>query len=59
MRKIIVFVLLPFALSAQKNYPQLLDQYMTAQNQVKGFTGAVLVMQKNKIVLRKGYGLAR
>ncbi len=31
---------------------------MTAQNLVKGFNGTVLVMQKNKLVLRKAYGLA-
>jgi CubicO group peptidase (beta-lactamase class C family) len=58
MRKIIIILLFPFAATAQQNYPQLLDQYMTAQNQVKGFTGAVLVMQKNKVLLRKGYGMA-
>ncbi len=58
MRKFLILLLFPIALSAQKNYPQLLDQYMTAQNQVKGFTGAVLVMQKNKVILRKAYGMA-
>ena len=57
MRKLLL-LLLPFTVTAQKNYPQLLDQYMTAQNKIKGFTGAVLVMQKNKVLLRKGYGMA-
>jgi CubicO group peptidase (beta-lactamase class C family) len=58
MRKICILLLFPFALTAQKNYPQLLDQYMTAQNQVKGFTGTVLVMKQNKVLLRKAYGMA-
>lgn len=51
-------MLFPFAVTAQKNYPQLLDQYMTAQNQIKGFTGTVLVMKQNKVLLRKSYGMA-
>lgn len=55
---IIILLLFPFAAMAQKNYPQLLDQYMQAQNKIKGFTGSVLVMQKGKVILRKGYGLA-
>jgi CubicO group peptidase (beta-lactamase class C family) len=58
MRKICILLLFPFAVMAQKNYPQLLDQYMTAQNQVKGFTGTVLVMKQNKVLLRKAYGMA-
>jgi CubicO group peptidase (beta-lactamase class C family) len=58
MKKIIIFILLPFTLQAQKNYTQLLDQYMIAQNQVKGFTGTVLVMKQNKVLLRKAYGMA-
>src|SRR6478735_7206588 len=58
MRKICILLLFPFAVTAQKNYPQLLDQYMTAQNQVKGFAGTVLVMKQNKVLLRKSYGMA-
>ncbi len=58
MKKLLLIIFLPLAISAQKNYPQLLDQYMQAQNQVKGFTGTVLVMKQNKILLRKAYGMA-
>ncbi len=58
MKKIIILLLLPFALSAQKNYPQLLEKYMDAEMKFKGFTGAVLVMKQNKVLLKKGYGLA-
>ncbi len=58
MKKYLILLLLPFTLTAQKNFPQLLEQYMQAQHTVKGFTGTVLVMQKNKVLLRKGYGMA-
>ena len=58
MRKLFILILLPCALVAQKNYPQLLEQFMKAQNEVKGFTGTVLVMKQNKTLLRKAYGMA-
>ena len=58
MKRILCICLLPFAVAAQKNYPQMLEQYMQAQNQVKGFTGTVLVMKQNKELLRKAYGMA-
>ncbi len=59
MKKYIILLLLfPLAATAQKNYAQLLEQYMQAQNQVKGFTGTVLVMKQNKVLLRKAYGMA-
>ena len=46
MKKIIVLLLLPFAITAQKNYPQLLDDYAQAEFKIKDFNGTVLVMQK-------------
>ena len=58
MKKILFLFLLPITLAAQKNYPQLLDQYMQAQTTIRGFSGAVLVMKQNKVLLEKGYGLA-
>jgi CubicO group peptidase (beta-lactamase class C family) len=58
MRKILFLLFLPLALVAQKNYPQLLDQYMQAQTNVRGFSGTVLVMKQNKVLLEKGYGFA-
>ena len=58
MKKIIFFLLLPLTSVAQKNYQQLLDQYMQAQTTVRNFSGAVLVMKQNKVLLEKGYGLA-
>ena len=58
MKKILFLLLLPVVSVAQKNYPQLLDQYMQAQTTIRGFSGAVLVMKQNKVLLEKGYGLA-
>jgi CubicO group peptidase (beta-lactamase class C family) len=58
MKKIFFLLLFPIAVSAQKNYTKLLDQYMQAQMNVKGFSGAVLVMQHDKVILKKAYGLA-
>lgn len=58
MKKIILLLLLPFSLTAQKNYPQLLDEFMQASANIKGFSGAVLVTKQNKVLLKKGYGLA-
>jgi CubicO group peptidase (beta-lactamase class C family) len=58
MKKIFLLLLLPIAVSAQKNYTKLLDQYMQAQMNVKGFNGVVLVMQHDKILLKKAYGPA-
>lgn len=58
MKKIILLLLLPFTLAAQKNYPQLLDEYMLALTNIKDFSGAVLVIKQNKVLLKKGYGMA-
>ncbi len=58
MKKIIILLLFPFAASAQKNTSKALEKYMQAQMNVKGFTGAVLVMQHDKVLLKKGYGPA-
>ena len=58
MKKIFFLLLLPITSIAQKNYSQKLDRYMQAQMNVKGFSGAVLVMKKNMVLLKKAYGLA-
>ena len=58
MKKILLFLLMPVTLFAQKNYPKLLEEYMQAQVDVKGFSGAVMVMKQNKMLLKKGYGMA-
>ncbi len=53
-----IIILLPIVTNAQKNYTQLLDQYLLAQMKVNGFSGSVLVMKQNKVLLKKGYGYA-
>lgn len=58
MRKIVLLLLLPLAMNAQKNYPALLDDYTQAEVRIKGFDGTVLVMQKGKTIYKKAFGLA-
>ena len=58
MKKIIFLLLIPVMVSAQKNYSDQLDKYALAHMNVKGFSGAVLVMQHDKVLLKKAYGLA-
>lgn len=53
-----LLVFLPLLTSAQKNYPKLLDNYMQAELSVKGYNGAVLVVQKGKPIYQKAFGLA-
>lgn len=58
MRKLLIILIFPVTLIAQKNYKELLGQYMQAQMNIKGFSGAVLVVQHDRVLLEKGYGLA-
>src|SRR6187431_1892811 len=58
MKKIIVLLLLPLAISAQKNYPKLLDDYAQAAFTVKEFNGTVLLMQKGKAIYKRSFGMA-
>ena len=56
--KIILLLLLPLAITAQKNYPQLLNEYAQAEFKIKEFNGTVLVMQKGKAIYKNAFGLA-
>ncbi len=58
MKKIIILLLLPLAVAAQKNYPALLNDYAEAEFKVKDFNGTVLVMQKGKEIYKKAFGMA-
>jgi CubicO group peptidase (beta-lactamase class C family) len=58
MKNMLLFLLIPAFTHAQKNYPAQLDKYVQAQATIKGFSGSVLVMKKNEVLLKKGYGLA-
>lgn len=55
---ILLTILFPSILSAQKDYSSLLDKYMQAQVNVNEFSGDVLVAQKEKIIYEKAFGLA-
>jgi CubicO group peptidase (beta-lactamase class C family) len=59
MRKLVAFILLvPLAVTAQKDYPSLLNKYMEAQTKVNGFSGNVLIARKGKVIYKKAFGLA-
>lgn len=58
MKKIILLLLLPTIVLAQKNYPALLNDYAQAAFKIKDFNGAMLVMQKGKVMYKKAFGLA-
>src|SRR4030088_1290660 len=58
MKQLLILLLFPLSLCCQKNYTQQLEKYMEAETSVRGFSGAVLVMKQNKVVLEKGYGYA-
>ena len=58
MKKFLLLLLFPATLIAQKDYSKQLEEYMQAQTNVKDFSGAVLVMKQNKVLLKKGYGMA-
>ena len=55
---LLLLILLPTLCSSQKNYSLLLDEYVRAHMNVKGFSGTVLVMQHNIPLLKKAYGMA-
>lgn len=58
MKRILVLLLLPLAVTAQKNYPQLLEDYAQAEFTIKDFNGTLLVMQKGKSIYNKSLGMA-
>ena len=57
-KKIMLLFLLPLAITAQKNYPKLLDEYAQAEFKIKEFNGTMLVMQKGKVMYKKAFGMA-
>ncbi len=58
MKRILILLLIPLAITAQKNYPNLLDEYALAEFKIKDFNGAILVMQKGQTVYKKAFGMA-
>ncbi len=53
MKKVLLFLLFPLSVFAQKNYTASLDSFITEQVKNYGFSGTALVMQKNNVVLKK------
>jgi len=58
MKKIIILLLLPLAITAQKNYPALLKQFMTGQHDYFRFNGNVLVAKGGNIIYQQSLGYA-
>jgi CubicO group peptidase (beta-lactamase class C family) len=56
MKKILFLLMLPSLLKAQKNYPELLDQYMQAAVEINQFSGSVLIAKGDKIIYEKTFG---
>src|SRR5690349_4351423 len=60
MKKTVLLLLtfgLTQALFCQKTTSQKLDELLTAYTHLNKFNGSVLVAQKGKVVLEKGYGM--
>ncbi len=56
MKKILIALLLPFALQAQKNYTALLDSYMQSAVSINQFSGSVLIAKHDSIIYQKTFG---
>ncbi|HEY2720631.1 MAG TPA: serine hydrolase [Chitinophagaceae bacterium] len=56
MRKLIVFLFLPFAAGAQNNIPQLLQRFMTGQHDYFRFNGNVMVIKNGKVAYQQCLG---
>jgi len=58
MKKILLLLLLPLSLAAQKNYSALLQQFMTGQHDYFRFNGNILVAKDGNIVYEQSLGYA-
>lgn len=58
MRKLLLLLLLPFSLFAQKDYSSLLKQFMTGQHDYYRFNGNVLVAKGGNIIYQQDLGYA-
>jgi CubicO group peptidase (beta-lactamase class C family) len=56
MKTILLFLILPLSLLAQKNYSSLVDRYMNAAVNVNQFSGSVLIAKHNDIIYQKTFG---
>lgn len=58
MKKIILLLLLPVSLAAQKNYSDLLKQFMSGQHDYFRFNGNILIARTGRIIYRQSLGYA-
>jgi CubicO group peptidase (beta-lactamase class C family) len=58
MKKLLCLLLFPGLAAGQKTVIRKLDQYMQAQVHIKEFSGSVLVMKHNQVMLKGAYGPA-
>jgi len=58
MRKLIAFLLFPFALAAQDSYQKKLQQFMTGQHDYFRFNGNAMVIKNGKVIYKQSLGYA-
>lgn len=58
MKKLLLFLLLPVAVTAQSNHAALIAQFMRGQHDYFKFNGNVLVAEKGKIIYQQPLGYA-
>ena len=58
MRKLIAFLLFPFALAAQDSYQKKLQQFMTGQHDYFRFNGNAMVIKNGSIIYQQSLGYA-
>lgn len=56
MKKVLILLLIPIALEAQKNYPEQLNSFMQAEVSVNGFNGNILVAKQGYVIYQKSFG---
>jgi CubicO group peptidase (beta-lactamase class C family) len=58
MRKILILLLIPVSLIAQKDYSSLLKQFMTGQHDYFRFNGNILIARRGNVIYQQDLGLA-
>lgn len=56
--KILFLIFLPTLLFAQTKSYDKIERYMDAQNNINKFSGTVIVMKNDSVILKKAYGYA-
>lgn len=53
---VLLFLLLPITLNAQKNYPAFIDSFMKTEVSVNNFNGNVLVAKNGNVIYQQAFG---